>query len=129
MDRARRVGLAVAAPRTARGGGLATAGVDRFYGRVRLYPLQWADHRRGRAHGIARARRRRPEGRARRREPAAARLLEARHILEHRRSLRHREFQIGKHTSELQSLMRNSYSVFCFKKNTQHIANNIKNKT
>src|SRR3546814_10453365 len=30
-------------------------------------------------------------------------------------------FQIGKHTSELQSLMRNSYAVFCLKKKKEKV--------
>src|SRR3546814_4758061 len=36
-------------------------------------------------------------------------------------ALRERADQIGRHTSELQSLMRISYAVFCLKKKQQHI--------
>src|SRR3546814_6388732 len=40
---------------------------------------------------------------------------------EHDRSrLRRRTAEIGRHTSELQSLMRISYAVFCLKKKTTH---------
>src|SRR3546814_2974210 len=35
--------------------------------------------------------------------------------------------EIGRHTSELQSLMRISYAVFCLKKKKNHIINNIYN--
>src|SRR3546814_1880420 len=40
------------------------------------------------------------------------------------------EYRSEEHTSELQSLMRISYAVFCFKKNTitTHKHNNIKNQ-
>src|SRR3546814_7989768 len=36
------------------------------------------------------------------------------------RGARMRAFRSEEHTSELQSLMRNSYAVFCLKKKTQH---------
>src|SRR3546814_4217318 len=51
-----------------------------------------------------------------RRDPGQrARLQE---LLRHRRRRRHRERRSEEHTSELQSLMRISYAVFCLKKNT-----------
>src|SRR3546814_1863472 len=41
-----------------------------------------------------------------------------RHALLHHRVVRHRPFRSEEHTSELQSLMRISYAVFCLKKTT-----------
>src|SRR3546814_4254603 len=42
--------------------------------------------------------------------------LEGRHVGEQRMALLHGDRRSEEHTSELQSLMRNSYAVFCLKK-------------
>src|SRR3546814_3024122 len=44
-------------------------------------------------------------------------------FLDQRRTTRRREGRSEEHTSELQSLMRNSYAVFCLKKKNNHNSN------
>src|SRR3546814_1498650 len=94
-------------------------------------PVRWRPLRPSRAEGLAGAGHRRPQGQEDRRRDGLRRLQYAPRLhgaarLE-RVGLQDREHEGSgrseEHTSELQSLMRNSYAVFCLKKKN---TNNIK---
>src|SRR3546814_2656818 len=94
--------------------------------RRRAAPARWPHNAASAASGTSRTdRARRRAGRSTRRRPA-------RRAAAARSSARGGErFRSEEHTSELQSLMRNSYAVFCLKKknkNKQHLHEQKKQK-